>query len=692
MVLALLALVLFLGGVGLSRLKLDLDIYESFDPDFRSSRDLHALRRSYRENSQLLVAFEFERPAAARELCLLQRWERSVHSMPDVKSVTSLWSQRGPRSDGVKLWYPRKLADPCEQDPAVVPDVAGTFRDTPSSPFVSARGTRDVLFDVTFADGAFRPGLVEETIRASERFLRDHGLTARVHGLGLSASRYHFLKIMYRDALLGLSVLVVLVLALRAIAGTWRSGVLLSLTLLLTAVVLYGGLGLAGIPVNILTNNLLLMTAVAGTADFLFVTQAQFSEDLPASFTELAVPCFFTTLTTVLGFLSLNTSAVDLIQDFGTGAALGALLEWVMIFGALPALLRVTGQERPWIDRDRAWNFSRLDRFVQLRPPAFTLALGVVLMVLAVPAFFFLNDEDSPVENLPRGHEFRVSTEYFRKQFGWEGQVYVYFPTAPDVARSAEIVDRLARLPLVSKVEDPESIAADWTRDQPPLRRELLRRELELSPLWRRYHSPSGELRLPLYLPAQNLRSLKRLRDEVAAICGVDCRLAGQRVVYLEYGETITRTMIESFAVSLLLVVATLGWLLKRQGRLSAFVPVAISALLGPGITLTLMALLQVPVTLVTSIFLAVMVGLAGDNAIQYLLAGGPDLEAGIDRRAVASVLVTGVMIAGSALFLLQTLSPMRILGGLFMVGFLINILGDLWGLRGLLGAPTPRR
>jgi predicted RND superfamily exporter protein len=571
-----------------------------------------------------------------------------------------------------------------------VPDLKSIFGDSAYAQFVSRRGTRDILFDVTFRNRRFDSKEVGETMRMARDFLSAQGLKAQVHFLGTAASRYHFFKIMYRDALLSSLVVLILLLALRAIAGTWRSGLILTGTLVFTGIVLYGGLGLVGIPVNILTNNLFLMTAVAGTADFLFVTQAQTSDDYKGSFSNLSVPCFFTTLTTILGFLSLNTSSIDLITDFGNGAALGAIAEWVMIFVFLPAILRIMRQDRSWINPERAWKFAWLSGFIRLRPPVSVMGIGVILMLLALPSFFFLNDEDSPIKNLPRNHEFRLSTEYFRGQFGWDGQVYVYFPSQPTSERYAEIVSALRRLPLVLNIEDPEKIATDWTHGQTPMRADLLRRELAQSPLWLRFHSPAGELRLPLYLSAQNLTALKSVRDDVSGICGGECRLAGQRVVYLEYGETISKTMIESFGVSLILVIATLGWLLKRQGRLADFVPIAVSSLLGPGITLTLMAIFQVPVTLVTSIFLAVMVGLAGDNAIQYLFADESDLESGMDRRSTASVLVTLAMMAGSSVFLLQTLSPMRILGGLFMIGFLVNLLGDLWGLRGLLRAPRP--
>ena len=184
-----------------------------------------------------------------------------------------------------------------------------------------------------------------------------------------------------------------------------------------------------------------------------------------------------------------------------------------------------------------------------------------------------------------------------------------------------------------------------------------------MSPLWKRYYSNVGTLRIPLYLKEQDLHSLRKLRREIQAICHTSCRLAGQRVVYLEYGEKISRTMIESFAVSILLVIGILAALLWIEGKFSYLIPVILSSLMGPLVILTLIAIFQIPVTLITSIFLAVMVGLAGDNAIQYLLADEEDLSKGIENRSRASLIVTLVMVLGSSMFILQSLLPMKILG-----------------------------
>jgi predicted RND superfamily exporter protein len=434
------------------------------------------------------------------------------------------------------------------------------------------------------------------------------------------------------------------------------------------------------------------MTAVATATDFVFVCQFQMKENYQNSLKGLIVPCFFTTLTTMVGFLSLNSSDLALIKRFGNGAALGAFLEWMMIFLFLPAVLKILRKEKIWVNPKKSWDFKWLDKLEAFTLPKPMIKVFLLLMILSIPSYFFLNDQDSPVENLPKHHPLRLGYEIFTDKFGWQGQVHLYFPALPKDEDYGRIINSVTQFTNVYKVEDPQELVRNWIKDFPILKQELIKRELSYSPLWEKYYSHTGTLRVPLYLKEQDLSSMRKLRDYVTGVCAGVCRLAGQRVVYLEYGEKISITMIESFAVSIILVIIILAYLLWVVGKLQHILPVVISSLMGPLIILTLMAIFQIQMTVITSIFLAVMVGLAGDNAIQYFMTNDEDLIKGIENRARGSIIVTLIMILASSVFLLQTLRPMKILGLLFVMGFSINLIGDLFGLKGLIREKHSRK
>ncbi len=671
--------------MGLQFTKLELDIYDVFDPHFQSSFDLFEMKKKYAGDSQVVLFFNFKNGPKASELCVLSNWIKKIERFPEVHEVNSIWTLRRPEISQTRLLYKKQLQDPCTLNPEERFQYSDKLRSSHFRHLIPKMGNKMFLFDVVL-DGSYPiEDQVEKIITESHVFLKDSKLNLNVHFLGNGSTRYYFKKILFHDSLYNVLVIFVMIFLLRFFYGTWRSGLYLTMTLIASGSVLYGFLAFLGGSINILTNNLFLMTAVAGAADFIFVTHDQLHGDYEKSFLRMITPCFFTTLTTIVGFLSLNTSDLSIIKQFGNGAALGALCEWGMMFLFLPSFLKVFGLNQIWVNPSKAFSFKTFNKIERIELPSPVLWGFFVLMSLSIPAFFFLNDQDSPVQNLPIHHPMRESHKLFKENFQWESQAYIYFPEVIQSEKLKSLVASITRLNSIHRIETPNELLEDWTNGLPLLKQDLITRDLSMTPLWERYYSSSGELRLPIYLSTEDLHSLRTVRDKVNDICDGQCRLAGQRVVYLEYGEKITRMMIESFAVSIFLVSLILFWLLWLENKVTYFSPLILSALMGPLAILTLLALFQIPVTIVTSIFLAVMVGLAGDNAIQFLFAGEDNLSSGIEGRAQSSIVVTVLMMAGSSMFLFQSLFPLKIMGALFIFGFFINLLGDLWGLKKLL-------
>jgi hypothetical protein len=670
---------------GLKFSRFELDIYDVYDRNFQSSVDLNDLKTQYDDHTQILIYFHFPNRPKAHEVCDLIIWSREVAKSADIKNTTSLWSIRAPILAEESLWYKKILDDPCQLPPNQLIELNQKYTTSYFRHLLAKTGSQDLLFDVSFADKKLDIKKVQNVIELTDQYISKKLKNVKIHYLGLAGFRYYFKKILNHDQKSNLLVPLIILLFMRLLYGTWKSGGILIFSLIITNVILYGLIAWFNAPIDILTNNLFLMIAVATTADFFFVTQFQMTGSYQLSLEELIVPSFFTTLTTIVGFLSLNTSDMDLIKRFGNGAALGALLEWMVIFLFLPAFFKVIKKEMVWVNPKKTINLHWILKIENFSLPKMGLYFFLMMMSLSIPSFFFLNDQDSPVENLPKHHQLRESYELFLDKFGWEGQVYLYFPDLPKAQELKGILKDLSGHANIFKIEDPDEVSSDWARGFSPLKQDLIKRELSMGSLWEKYYSHVNTLRIPLYLKQQDLQSLKQLRIYVESLCHGTCRLAGQRVVYLEYGEKISKTMIESFVLSIFLVIMILSYILWKLEKLKYLYAVVISSFMGPLVTLTLMAIFQIQVTVITSIFLAIMVGLAGDNAIQYIITPTHNLEEGIKDRARASILVTLVMILISGLFLLQTLRPVKILGLLFILGFSINLIGDLFGLKGLL-------
>jgi predicted RND superfamily exporter protein len=110
-------------------------------------------------------------------------------------------------------------------------------------------------------------------------------------------------------------------------------------------------------------------------------------------------PCVLSTLTTLLGLVSLNVSSILPVRQFGYAAALGAVIAMIIGLGVTPALVtiwpnRTIAGERTWFD------FARWGAWVGRRRWPM-LGAAAVLTVAAGFGLLRLEPHISPVEFLP---------------------------------------------------------------------------------------------------------------------------------------------------------------------------------------------------------------------------------------------------------------------------------------------------
>jgi predicted RND superfamily exporter protein len=124
-----------------------------------------------------------------------------------------------------------------------------------------------------------------------------------------------------------------------------------------------------------------------------------------------ASPVFLTSITTAIGFLSLNFSDAPPFRDLGNVSAIGVMAAWALSMGFLPALVtllpsrvRARGERRPLL----------MDRFADLvvryRKALFR---GMGLVILTLVAFIPRNEtNDVFVEYFDERIDFRTATDF----------------------------------------------------------------------------------------------------------------------------------------------------------------------------------------------------------------------------------------------------------------------------------------
>ena len=188
------------------------------------------------------------------------------------------------------------------------------------------------------------------------------------------------------------------------------------------AIVLTLGLmGYAGQSISVLTSVVpivILVVALSDATHLVVGTREAWrngrtiSEAVVHTFTNLSRSCFFTSLTTALGFEGLIATRNHLIGEFGVLSALAVIVAYLVTLTLLPALLAFTkdlGPHQEWGERLWQGILTRVESLLQLPvvwpSAAFGLLLAVGLIAgsqLRVEAYIIddLKERDTILEEL----------------------------------------------------------------------------------------------------------------------------------------------------------------------------------------------------------------------------------------------------------------------------------------------------
>ncbi|MEQ9144419.1 MAG: MMPL family transporter [Parvibaculaceae bacterium] len=202
-------------------------------------------------------------------------------------------------------------------------------------------------------------------------------------------------------------MLAVLVRSARAIAATL-------LVVTLSAAGAMGLAGLAGIQLTTASVAAPIVILTVSVADSIHLISSllearrdgmNLREGIAEALRVNGEPIFLTSLTTFIGFLSLNFSDAPPFRDLGNITAAGVVIAWILSMTLLPALLALTGiHEPPARKRKSDWLDTFADIVVINRRPILLIAgLLAVLSVASVPLnrlddrFLLWFDEDMQV-------------------------------------------------------------------------------------------------------------------------------------------------------------------------------------------------------------------------------------------------------------------------------------------------------
>ncbi len=666
------------------------------------------MERDFKVGQSLFLVFKSSKPQgiSAEAMCAINRWLRqgvyNVKGQPDISTVTSPFSVRQVTVDGSKLWFAPMFKPNCDrEDPeptqayiASSMEINGILSSTPwKGLFSTESGNGDILAEIELKGSTEKTGVSVDNIVAlhiDDSLRKTLGAFPEVSWdmSGPVAFRAYAKVATDRDLLVNSLIPVLLAIAFRLFYGTWIGGLLLGISLIVMRSFLLGLMALSGYSADPLTGSLILLVSMAGVADFLFVTryQQKTGASWRRAYQRFLIPSFLTSLTTAFGFLCLMSSDIKTVRDLGMWATIGTFIQWFSVYFFIPCIHSVWPRSRVWAVASSN-SLARLnDQLAQRSLPKFCRYLVLPLMIGGLLSMPFLLLEDSLNSFLPKEHPFSRAGEYLRSSRGWDGAVSVVIKSTATEKQRHKLVQSLQTLAAVARIESGQEMVKFLIKDLAQLDSEMVQRFISVDDSYLRRFSSQGDERLSVYVRESNLDQIQSVMNAVKANCpSTICYATGPLPIFVEFSEAVVVVLFRSFAESLIIVCLFLCFYTWWQ-RKKCFYAVLTSSLTGPLVMTGLMFVFQVPINFVNCFFGAIMVGMAGDNAIQYLYASpNRPLEEGIEARAGGSIEVMLCMQLLALMLLASAFLPPKTLGIILALGLAVNLCGDLWVLKLLL-------
>lgn len=688
-------------------LRIYLTVDELIDHDTKTSQEYFKLKKEFHLETNAFLVFEKKDSGAlnSTELCEIKKWVtktglgvsniRDSHSPLFLRKTTIDSSENGLR----RLNFPNVVDLDCEMA-TVSDDPLSVLDSTPWQGLMSRKDHRDVVHDFqisSLGSDNFAAEKITPLMQGMMDSAKELPANMKVHWIGDAGYQYEMGKGLQYNNMLNLVLMVGILFLFRFLFGTWKSGFLYSGSLCYSYLVVIAFMSLTDTPIDLLNNSLFLMLALSCLGDFVFLayhqldnvkTQAHWMD----TFRHLILPCFFTSFTTFIGFISLCSSDAQIIRRLGLWAAIGGIIEFAVMLLVLPAILKAFLKEKSWVNPDKVssiFKWEIINKF-SLHP---YVTKGLLTLILFVPfTFNRLNVSDVPAELFKSGNPFRESINYLSDTRGFKGDVSLVFADKDNDEFNHRILAEIKNHPNVKRVEDPYEMLAFYTKDLADHEKDMMEEGLKETPQFRKFFS-NDRIRAAVYLKETELKHIDQMRKVVNdQWCPkAECNLSGLLVAYADFSQSVPQTLISSFSSSFVMVFLTIVFVTFQTGNVRQIFSLTASAFWGIALLLIVICVLQVRINFVTCLVISILVGLMGDNTIQFILGGMDEsLDKGIEERSTAAIITTFISIGASLIFMFHYFEPPQVFGLLLILGFFISLVGDLWILKGLLDKKKP--
>lgn len=416
-------------AAGAQFLRIDAEYRVWFGKDNPELRAFEAVQNVFSANDSTLfvIAPKGGDVFTPQVLAAVEDLTREAWTMPHSRRVDSITNFQHTRADGDELI----VADLVKNGSAKTPQELARIREIALAEPALARRLVSARGHVTGVNVTFQfPRHSEDARRqaaAAARALRDRIKAAHpdldVRLTGLAMLDIAFSEAGEADAasltpiMFGIIALLLIVL-LRSLAAT----VMALAIVVLSAAAAMGAAGWLGIAINPATATaptIIMTLAVADSVHLLATMRHERGagrtahEALIESLRINFQPVVLTSVTTAVGFLSMNFSDAPPFRDLGNVAAIGVMVALALSVTLLPAVAAIVPPRgaKPVSADGRPPAFRRLAEFVIRRQTALFWGVGLVVIALGVASARIELDDDF-INYFDRSIEFRRDTDF----------------------------------------------------------------------------------------------------------------------------------------------------------------------------------------------------------------------------------------------------------------------------------------
>ena len=694
-------IILVLGLFFSQRLQFLVMVGDLLDTNFETYAQFNNLNSGFIEEnnvSLIITTKDQNKNITKEEHCKLIDWMNNVAT--ENNKILKIVSTYGVRTIGIqnqKLKLNPILIDNCKPENLSnneeVSKQLQLIQEHPSGVYLTSKRANDVmiLFYIeglkkTSTFGSFDIQAVQRIRDSFDKNFTKEEFNLKPIWSGAGTYQFYLQKAYLQMLVVNLLTALIALLLFRYFFGNWFSGILFLATIGFTLVILYGIMGYLKFPTDSISSAVPIMLMLSTLEDFVYILFLQKKGmTWRRSVKKLLFPAFGTSFTTFIGFASLGFVDLQIISRFGIICAIGAMIEWVVVFLILPSVLNFFNFNKYWVKQ--SVNNQFLSKISNVTIPKKIVLSSLVIFVISILGINKLNISDSPEEIFPQSHPVPKASEYLLESRGWKSEISLVFPDFINNETKQSITEEIKQKNNIIKFsESSEDIFRGSIVELDENETQLIYQYWKDSSFSDRWISKiNGNERVILFSNTSNVVDIDLLRKSINAICKERCYPANILVSYSEFGIRTLKALIESFAgsiffVTLFILLLCFGFNIKNKTSL------ILSTLWGPFALLSVFVIFKIEIFFATSVVMSVLVALAGDNAIQYIYGRSKgDITKSIDNLSQASIICTLIMMGISLCFLFSDFAGVQKIGLMMFVGFILILIGDLYLLRGFL-------